>query len=99
MFLKWLDAKVAEQFGAELAKFYLKQSTSTAATKENIKALNKRKKTLEQIEQRLSDFKSKETLNIYKKGKLSKAFVSTLNDASLDSIQANEMVRWLVLRL
>lgn len=99
MLFKWFDAKAAEQFGVELARFYLEQSRSTAAMKDNNKAINKRKKTLEQVAQRLSDFKLREKLNIYKKGKLSKAFVSTLNEAELDTVQANEMTRWLVLRL
>lgn len=99
MLLKWFDAKAAQEFGVELGKFYLEQSKSTAAMKENTKALNKRKRTLEQIAQRLSDFKSRERLNIYKKGKLSKAFVTTLNEAAFDSVQTDEVMRWLLLRL
>lgn len=99
MLFNWFDAKEAERFGVELGKFYLEQSISTAAKKDNTKAINKRKRTLDQIAQRLSEFKSREKLNIYKKGKLSKAFGGILSDAALDSVQMDEIMRWLLMRL
>lgn len=99
MLITWFDAREAEKFGAELAKFYLEQSISTAAMKDNKKAVNKRKRTLDQVAEKLNEFKSREKLNIYKKGKLSKAFGSMLNEAALDSIQMDEVMRWLLVRL
>jgi hypothetical protein len=98
MALKILDAKAAEAFGAELATFIMKE-LSHSVHKRDKKFMGKAARIMVQAARKVDEFKKKEALNLYKKGKLANAFLWGLKDAGCPPDYTDELTQWLTVRL
>ena len=96
MIFGWFNAKEAKNFGASLADYYLngmKFDQVKRSLKHNDK---KQKEILIQVVNRVTSFKEKEKLNIYKKAQLCNAFKWRLLEAGLERSHVDELTAWLV---
>jgi len=94
----WLDAKPAQAFGEELAKFVMDEIPSADRVKEG-KFAAKALKTLERADRKVSEFKAKNPLNFYKRAKLANAFLWGLKDAGCPDAYSDQLTEWLSFRL
>lgn len=98
MILKWFDAGAAARFGTELAMLVM-DDLSGSVQKRDAKFAAKAEKALVKAARRTEQFKSRERLNFYKKSKLANAFLWTLKDRGCPEAYADELTKWLTLRL
>jgi hypothetical protein len=98
MILSWFDAKEVQQFGDGLARFIMKELPADDKIKEGKFAV-KTQRTLKNAAQKVQRFKTQNSLNVYKKAKLSNAFLWGLRDAGCPQDYADELTRWLTLQL
>jgi hypothetical protein len=98
MMLKWLDASAAARFGEELATFVLDE-LSGSLQKRDARFAVKAEKVLVKAARRTDQFKSRESLNFYKKSKLANAFLWKLKERGCPPAYADELTKWLTLRL
>jgi hypothetical protein len=98
MMLKWLDAGEAARFGAELAVFVMDE-LSGSVQKRDAKFAVKAEKVLVKAARRTEQFQSRERLNFYKKSKLANAFLWTLRERGCPLEYADQLTKWLTLRL
>jgi hypothetical protein len=98
MMLKWLDAAEAARFGKELAAFVM-DDLSGSVQKRDAKFAAKAEKVLVKAARRTEQFKAREALNFYKKSKLANAFLWTLKERGCPPAYADELTKWLTLRL
>lgn len=98
MALKMLDAKAAEAFGEELAAFIMKE-LSQSVHKRDKKFVDKAAKVVVRAARKVDAFKKAEPLNFYKKSRLANAFLWGLKDAGCPHDYADDLTRWLTVRL
>ncbi|MFZ4478324.1 MAG: hypothetical protein ACOYNZ_00375 [Rhodoferax sp.] len=98
MLFRWFDAKAANQFGAELASFFMERMP--VDTQKNAKKFAaKTSELLSKLSLRLNQFKSSNKLNFYSKAKLANSFKWALKDAGYDSKYVDDLTEWLVKQL
>jgi hypothetical protein len=98
MIFKWFDARACEAFGKELATFIM-GDLSHSVHKRDAKFVEKAQKALVKGARKVDEFKKNERLNFYKKAQLANAFLWSLKDAGCPHDYANELTRWLTVRL
>ena len=96
--INWFSAAEPERFGKELAAFVL-AGLAASAGKGQGKFTVKAEKILVQADQRVRDFKARERMNVYRRGKLANAFLWALKDGGCPPEYANELTEWLSFRL
>jgi hypothetical protein len=94
----WLNATLAKEFGAELARFYIERIPVAVAVTEK-KFAAKSKEVLDKMALQVIRFKETNTLNTYKKAQLGNAFKWELRDAGYDTAYVDRLTEWLVARL
>jgi len=94
----WFSSSESVRFGHELATFVLAE-LSGSARKGDAKFTAKAEKALVRADQRVREFKARERLNVYKKGKLANAFLWKLRDSGCSQDYANQLTDWLSVRL
>jgi hypothetical protein len=98
MKIKWLDATEASRFGSELAGSILDELSGTLQ-KRDAKFTAKAGKVLVKAARRIEQFKTRESLNFYKKSKLANSFLWTLKDRGCPQAYTEELTQWLTVRL
>lgn len=98
MLFKWFDAKAANQFGNELAQFFIERMPLDTQKNEK-KFAAKTSDLLSKLSLRLSQFKSSSKLNFYTKAQLANSFKWTLKDAGYDAKYIDDLTEWLVKQL
>jgi hypothetical protein len=98
MVFQWISAGESVRFGKELATFVLSELQGSL-DKRDAKFAAKADRTLNQAAAKVAVFKSRESLNFYKKAKLANAFLWTLKDGGCPPEYANQLTDWLTLRL
>ena len=98
MIFRWFSAAESERFARELAGFVLSELAGSSA-KGDAKFTVKAEKALIRADQRVRDFKLRESMNVYKKAKLANAFLWTLKDAGCPPDYATSLTEWLTMRL
>lgn len=96
--LKWFSTTESVRFGKELAEFVLAE-LAASNTRNDAKFAAKAEKALLRADQRLQEFKVRESLNVYKKAKLANAFLWTLRDKGCSSEYAKQLTDWMSTRL
>jgi hypothetical protein len=96
--LKWLDAKEEQAFGAALAHFYIERIPFEPPWSEK-KFATKTQEILKKVDLQVQQFKSRSSLNLYKKAKLGNAFKWALRDAGYDTEYVDGLTEWLMTRL
>jgi hypothetical protein len=91
--MSWLDARVAEEFGVALARFYMSRMP---ATSDKANQDGQLRKVVEKMVERMDQFKADHTLNVYQRAKLWNAFKWALIDAGYDRSFAGDLTRELV---
>ncbi len=92
----WFDATEAKEFGASLARFHIEKIPLEETGKKS-KSSVKRKKALNQMFQKMAQFKREHKLNVYRKAQLGNAFRWALKDAGYDPVYVEEVTRRLLL--
>jgi hypothetical protein len=90
MILNWLDAKHAEDFGKSLAQQIIERFPLSNTTSTN-KDLARQEAMLNKLHLQITQFKSNNRLNLYKKAKLVNAFKSELIIAGYDKDFINQV--------
>jgi len=90
MIFNWLDAKVAENFGKSLAQLIIERVPSSMSSVTN-KELARQETMLNKFQLQITQFKSNNRLNLYKKAKLVNAFKSELIIAGYDRDFINQV--------
>jgi len=99
MLFSWFDARDANQFGIELAGFFMERMPTNTQENERKFAI-KTSGILKKLSFRLNQFKaSKRKLNFYTKTRLAHTFKWTLKDAGYDSKYVDDLTEWLVEQL
>lgn len=98
MILSWFDATEAKKFGAALAHFFVEKIPPVSQIGDKAFA-QKSDKVLHQMADQVSRFKLANKLNTYKKAQLGNAFKWTLKDAGIVPEYADDLTKWLMLRL
>ncbi len=98
MLFKWFDAKAANEFGAELARFFIERMPLDTHRDEKKFAV-KTSGILGKLSLRLSQFKAANKLNFYTKAQLANNFKWTLKDAGYDAKYIDDLTEWLVKQL
>jgi len=98
MILSWFDARQAKEFGASLALFLIERIPANQQTAEK-KFAEKTQKTLDQMTAQITQFKTQNKLNTYKKAQLGNAFKWALKDAGLTSSHVDQLTKWLMLHI
>lgn len=99
MVFGWLDTRAAKDFGANLATYFATQLPLEAKNLKDKKFAARTQGTMRQMSAKVVDFKSNESLNVYKKAKLCNAFKWTLRDAGYDTDYVEKLTDWLVTQL
>lgn len=100
MVLDWLDATQAKEFGTSLAVFFIEKVPADGIQKVDDKQFaRKTKKVLTTMTTQITEFRKRNSLNIYKRAQLSNAFKWTLKDAGYSTEYINELTMWLVRQL
>lgn len=97
MLLNWFDARQAREFGSTLATFFIDRIPFDQSSKKN-KTFEKRKAVLEKMFAQINAFKSRQSLNIYKKAQLGNAFKWKLRDAGYDPEFVDQLTNEIMLR-
>lgn len=92
---KWLDAKQAQSFGAELAQFYMARVPFESPFSEK-KFATKTQDTLKKMQLQVQTFRQSNSLNFYQKAKLGNAFKWALLDGGYDKQYVDEITEWLI---
>jgi hypothetical protein len=98
MFLAWFQTKEETQFGDDLGKFFIERLPVGVQLNDK-RFQNKATEVLQKMGTQVDQFKKGRSLNVYKKAKLSNQFRWKLKDAGYSNDYAEELVRWLLLRL
>lgn len=98
MLFKWFDAKAADQFGTELAQFFVERMPLDTQKNEK-KFATKTSDLLNKMSLRVSQFRSSNKLNFYTKAQLANNFKWTLKDAGYDARYIDDLTEWLVKQL
>ncbi|MEI6732677.1 MAG: hypothetical protein WCK94_01840 [Comamonadaceae bacterium] len=98
MLFKWFDATVANQFGAELARFFMERMP-VGTQKNEKKFAVKTSELLSKLSLRLNQFKGANKLNFYTKAQLANNFKWTLKDAGYEPNYVDDLTEWLVKQL
>ncbi len=98
MLFKWFDATVANQFGAELARFFMERMP-VGTQKNEKKFAAKTSELLGKLSLRLNQFKVANKLNFYTKAQLANSFKWTLKDAGYETNYVDDLTEWLVKQL
>lgn len=98
MLFRWFDAKAANEFGTELARFFIERMPVDTQKNEKKFAL-KASGLLSKLSLRVSQFKSSNKLNFYTKAQLANSFKWTLKDAGYDDKYIDDLTEWLVKKL
>jgi hypothetical protein len=96
--LNWFSAAESERFGKELAEFVYTDIASSTV-RDEAKFAARTEKTLLRAEQKLTEFKARERLNVFKKAKLANAFLWTLRDRGCPTEHADKLTEWLSTRM
>jgi hypothetical protein len=95
--LSWFDAGEAKKFGLSLAQFFIEKYPAEA---KKLKFDEKKQEAvLAGASTKISEFKSKQQLNLFKKAQLGNTFKWTLKDAGFDAELVDLLTSWLMLRL
>jgi len=98
MILDWFDARQAKEFGTTLAAFLIERIPLNEAIADT-KFAAKTQKTLTQMADQITRFKSQNKLNTYKKAQLGNAFKWSLKDSGLNPAQVDQLTKWLMLQI
>jgi hypothetical protein len=96
--LKMFDAKEEQAFGKALAQFYIERVPFEPPWSEK-KFAAKTQEVLRKVDLQIQQFKSRRSLNLYKKAKLGNVFKWTLRDAGYDTEYVDGLTEWLMTRL
>ncbi len=96
--IDWFDAKEAQEFGTDLARFFIESVPMTSPDKKD-KSLGRKKEILGKLLHKVERFKKQSKLNFYKKAKFGNAFQWALKDAGYDSVFVDELTKELLLKL
>lgn len=96
--IDWFDAKEAQEFGTELARFFIENVPPASSAKKD-KSLGRKKEVLGKLIHKVERFKTQSKLNFYKKAKFGNAFQWALKDAGYDSVFVDELTKELLLKL
>ncbi|MBC3920897.1 hypothetical protein H8L32_25760 [Undibacterium sp. CY18W] len=88
--ISWFSAKEAKDFGLQLAEFVVAQMPTELAAKKD-KTFKKRIKILQQLEQKIHNFKLEHRLNIYKKAQFGNVFKWHLLEQGFDKEVVEEL--------
>jgi hypothetical protein len=98
MMFEWFNAKEAQKFGESLAVFFIERFPLEDARKKD-KLLKKRQDVMEKMFLQITDFKTRNKLNVYKKAKLGNAFKWKLIEANYDPEVVDTLTHTLLLRI
>jgi hypothetical protein len=96
--LNWFNAKLAKDFGATLARFFVKGMPIDQYFGDKAFEM-KTNKLLKLMAEQVVQFKANNTLNAYKKAQLGNAFRWGLVDAGVPTAYAEKLTKWLMLQL
>ena len=96
--LSWFSTSESVRFGEELAADLMSELAGSTG-KADAKFTAKAERALVRADQRVREFKMRERLNVYKKGKLANAFLWKLKDSGCNAEYANQLTDWLSVRL
>ncbi|WP_423038574.1 hypothetical protein [Undibacterium sp. Di26W] len=88
--ISWFSAKDAKDFGMQLAEYVVAEMPTEVAAKKD-KTLKKRIKILQQLEQKIHNFKLENSLNIYKKAQFGNIFKWHLLEQGYDKEVVEEL--------
>jgi len=97
MIFAWFDARECKKFGLELAEFYLERVVIDAKDKTTKFVEKKQKNLLAKIQQKIYQFKTTTSLNVYKKAQIGNVFKWRLIEAGFDKRYVDELTSWLML--
>lgn len=98
MILSWFDAQKAKDFGTSLAVFFIERVPINDQIEEK-KFATKTQKTLTQMANQVTQFKTQNKLNTYQKAQLGNAFKWVLKDAGFESAYVDQLTKWLMLQV
>ena len=96
--MAWFDARRSQEFGVELAQFYMQRiplGSDSTAKQFSVKTRD----VLEKMGRKIDLFRQQNPLNIYKTARLGHSFKWSLKDAGYDDAYVNHLTQWLVTRL
>lgn len=96
--IKWFDATEAERFGQSLAQHFIK-NIPAAPGKQKIKNMTGQLQAVEQMYSKIEQFKLNNSLNIYKKAKLGRAFKDELTAAGYKPDFVDQITKGVLLKL
>jgi len=92
---RWFDAKAANEFGTELATFFMARMPVDTQKSEKKFAV-KTSELLGKLSLRVNQFKASNRLNFYTKAKLANSFKWSLKDAGYEAKYVDDLTEWLV---
>ena len=98
MLFNWFNAKAANEFGSELASFFMTRMPVDTQKSEK-KFAAKTSELLSKLSLRSNQFKAANKLNFYTKAKLANSFKWTLKDAGYEAEYVDDLTEWLAKQL
>lgn len=99
MALNWFDAENAKAFGISLAVLFIEKIPVNSQQVDEKQFARSTKKVLATMTIKITEFKNKNPLNIYKRAQLGNAFKWKLREAGYEPDYINELTIWVVKQL
>jgi len=99
MIFEWFNAKESKAFGKSLAQFYAQRAATEADRKSKKFVERKQRELLDKLGQRVTLFKSKNRLNVYKKAQVGNSFKWHLLDVGFEPSYVDELTSWVTYKL